>query len=466
MRIALINTNRIKPPIAPVGLEYVAEVLNASGHQVRVLDLCWEDDWRFTIDNFLSGTNFNVIGVTLRNTDDCAYTSRQSFLGEFTDMVKTVRKNTDALIVLGGVGFSVMPEQVMERCGADVGLWGDGDLGLLQLADRMERGEGWQDLANLVWRDHGKWHRNPPSTEPLTHLPPMSRSWVDNRRYFREGGQVGFETKRGCSGRCIYCADPVAKGSNIRIRPPTAVVNELERLLEQEIDHMHTCDSEFNLPHGHAVAVCKEIIRRNLGDKLRWYAYCSPIPFSRELAEMMSHAGCIGINFGVDSGDETMLKRLKRGFGPHDILNAAQLCKEAGMVVMLDLLLGCPGETQQSITATIELMRQAAPDRVGVALGVRVYPGTELARLMTQEELKKGLEGSGDLSEPLFYLEPAIASTAFELLDRLIGNDERFFFFDPSRPERNYNYNANQRLVDAIREGYRGAYWDILRRYA
>jgi hypothetical protein len=132
---------------------------------------------------------------------------------------------------------------------------------------------------------------------------------------------------------------------------------------------------------------------------------------------------------------------------------------------MLDLLIGSPGETRQSIIATIELMKRARPERVGVALGVRVYPETELANLMTQEGPKEGLVGGGDASEPLFFLEPAIAPFAFELLAALVGDDERFFFFDPSRPERNYNYNANQRLVDAIREGYRGAYWDILRRY-
>jgi radical SAM superfamily enzyme YgiQ (UPF0313 family) len=448
-----------------VGLEYVAEVLDASGHQVQVLDLCWEGEWDSAIDDFLSGANFDLIGVTLRNTDDCVYTSRQSFLGEFADMVVAVRQHTDALIALGGVGFSVMPEQVMELCEADAGLWGDGDFGLLQLADRIERRQDWHDLPNLIWRDHGGWHRNPPSTESLADLPPISRRWVDNQRYFREGGQAGVETKRGCSGRCIYCADPVAKGTKIRIRPPKAVADELERLLEQGIDHIHTCDSEFNLPQGHAIAVCKEIIRRNLGDKLCWYAYCSPVPFSPELAKLMHRAGCVGINFGVDNGDERMLGRLRRGFMPNHIVNATRLCKEAGMVVMLDLLLGSPGETQESVIATIELMRQVAPHQVGVALGVRIYPGTELAHLVTHEELKEGLVGGSDVSEPLFFLEPAIANMAFELLDRLIGDDERFFFFDPSRPDRNYNYNANERLVDAIQEGYRGAYWDILRTY-
>jgi hypothetical protein len=206
------------------------------------------------------------------------------------------------------------------------------------------------------------------------------------------------------------------------------------------------------------------MIRRNLGDELRWYAYCSPLPFSRELAKVMRRAGCVGINFGVDNGHEEMLRRLRRDFVPNDILGATRACKDAGMAVMLDLLLGSPGETRQSIATTIELMRQAAPDRVGIALGVRVYDGTELSNQTRREDLKAGLVGRGDPLEPVFFLEPALAPVAFELLDALIGDDERFFFFDPSRPDRNYNYNANQRLVDAIHQGYRGAYWDILRR--
>jgi radical SAM superfamily enzyme YgiQ (UPF0313 family) len=293
----------------------------------------------------------------------------------------------------------------------------------------------------------------------------MSRRWVDNRRYFDEGGQAGIETKRGCPFHCIYCADPVAKGKQARTRPPKDVVDELQSLLEQDIDHLHACDSEFNLPAWHASAVCEEIVRRGLGDKLRWYAYCSPAHFSAQLAGLMRRAGCVGINFGVDNGDREMLKRLRRGFGPPDIVNAARWCREAGITVMFDLLLGSPGETRGSLRRTIELMREAAPDRVGVALGVRVYPGTALADRVTQGQVRAGLEGGDDPSEPLFFLEPGIAPFAAGLLDELIGDDPRFLFFDPSRPERNYNYNANQRLQEAIQEGHRGAYWDILRRY-
>ncbi|RKY03712.1 B12-binding domain-containing radical SAM protein, partial [Candidatus Poribacteria bacterium] len=260
-----------------------------------------------------------------------------------------------------------------------------------------------------------------------------------------------------CTGRCIYCADPLAKGRVVRLRPPSSVADELERLIDMGIDHLHTCDSEFNIPYEHAVEVCRELERRGLGGRIRWYAYCSPRPFDRELARAMRRAGCVGINFGVDSGDEGMLKRLKRDFSPEDLIEVARICREERIAVMFDLLLGAPGETEGSVRRTVELMRKAEPDRVGVAVGVRIYPGTELAGMLGVEQ-----EGDG----PTFFLEPSIADRIFDLLDELIGGDERFFFFDPSRPDRNYNYNANELLAEAIRRGYRGAYWDILRRIA
>lgn len=465
MRVALINTNQIKPPIAPIGLDYVAEALGVAGHHVSVLDLCWADDWSAAVANFFDKKDFSLIGITLRNTDDCSFTSRQSFLSEFAAMVNTIRKHTDGLIVLGGVGFSIMPEGVLECCQANAGLWGDGEVGFVQLAQRIESKQEWHDVPGLIWPHESGWHHNPRSAPTLTELPPMSRRWLDNSRYFREGGQAGIETKRGCSGHCIYCADPLAKGKQIRTRPPKDVIHEMESLLEQGIDHIHTCDSEFNLPRWHASEVCKEMFLHNLDDKVHWYAYCSPASFSVELAQEMHRAGCVGINFGVDNGDEQMLRRLRRDFGPNEILNAAQSCKNVGIAVMFDLLLGSPGETRDSIIATIDLMRRAAPDRVGVTVGVRVYPKTKLVDMVSRDKLRAGLMGERDESEPLFFLEPAVAGFAFELLDKLVGNDVRFFFSDPSRPDRNYNYNANQRLVDAIGKGYRGAYWDILRRY-
>jgi radical SAM superfamily enzyme YgiQ (UPF0313 family) len=477
MDVALINTNRIRPPIAPIGLDYLSETLHAAGHRVQLLDLCWAENVSRAISVFFSAASFDLVGMSVRNTDDCAYTTRQSFVAEAASMAAQIRRHSDAFLLMGGVGFSVMPELVLSYIehehGAivDAGIWGEGEFALVELLARLQERADWRDIPGMVWRRQGAWQRNraPQATgsaacPPLSELPSMSRTWVDNARYFRWGGQAGIETKRGCPGWCTYCADPLAKGPHTRLRPPSAVVDELECLLGQGIDHIHTCDSEFNLPPAHALEICQEIVRRRLGDKLRWYAYCAPAPFTRELCEAMRAAGCVGINFGADHGDVGMLRRLGRAHAPEDVVRATQLCHEVGIAVMLDLLLGSPGETRQSLQQAIECMNQAAPDRVGISAGLRVYPGTTLAQCVAKSSSEPGLSGGPEPAQPRFYLEPAVAPFCFSLLDDLVGGDRRFLFFDPAKPERNYNYNANQRLSDAIAEGYRGAYWDILRR--
>jgi radical SAM superfamily enzyme YgiQ (UPF0313 family) len=464
MRVALVNPNRIKPPISPLGLEYVAEGLLAAGHEVNILDLCWEEQPEKAIPAFFNGREYGLVGLSIRNTDDCSFATRESFLPGFSSIVEVIRKHSGAPIVAGGVGFSVMPEAVMAITGVDAGVVGDGEFTLTGVAHRSQRQASWEDLPNLVLLRNGVFRRNPVSTVSLSRMPPMSRTLVDNRRYYLEGGQAGIETKRGCPMGCVYCADPLAKGSSIRLRPPEDVVAELGRLLSQGIEHVHICDSEFNVPEDHALEICREIIRGGLGDRLHWFAYCKPGSFSRELAGQMRRSGCRGINFGADSGDEGMLGRLGRDFAPSEILSAARLCRENGIAVMFDLLLGAPGETRESIARTIELMGRSGADRIGVTVGIRVYPGTRLSKEVQREDLRKGLVGGSDIRDPVFFLEPGIAPTVFDQLDALVGNDPRFLFFDPGRPDRNYNYNANQVLVRAIREGHRGAYWDILRR--
>ncbi|MBN1901758.1 radical SAM protein [Candidatus Sumerlaeota bacterium] len=465
MKIALVNTNRIKPPIAPIGLEYVAEALSAAGYAPSILDLCFEDDWKASLEKFFDKSDFDLVGVTLRNTDDCSFNC-QSFLGDFSSMIKEVRRHSDAVIVAGGVGFSVMPEQVLQICGADAGIWGDGEFVLPEMAKRIQNATSWHDLPQIIHKHNGVWKRNPAHSQPLSSLPLMNRNFFDNKRYFQEGGQAGIETKRGCPGQCVYCADPIAKGRRSRLRPPEAVVYELKQLLKQGIDHIHACDSEFNIPEDHAKEVCREIIRQNPEKRLRWYAYCSPAPFSRELAHLMRQSGCVGINFGTDSGDDDMLRKLGRNFTSEDITQSVKFCQDENIIVMLDLLLGAPGETKQSVTNTIQLMKKLEPDRVGVVVGVRVYPGTKLEQIIKSMQYEKREIAFDDPEKPVVFLEPAIESFVFELVDELIGEDDRFLFFDPTKPDKNYNYNANEVLVNAIKKGYRGAYWDILRRYS
>jgi radical SAM superfamily enzyme YgiQ (UPF0313 family) len=357
--------------------------------------------------------------------------------------------------------------------GADYGIAGDGEAPLTLLAGALLAGDDLRGIPGLVWREEGGIRRNAPWSGSLADLPRRQRSLIDDERYFREGGQAGIETKRGCDRACIYCADPLGKGHPVRTRTPVQVSDEFGALLSRGIDHVHLCDSEFNVPVEHAFAVCEEMRRRGLGERVRWYTYATPAGFTADLARAMRAAGCVGINFGADSGDDSVLAALGRDFSSDQLSVTAAACKQAGIVFMYDLLLGGPGETRQSIARTIELMKRISPDRVGVSLGVRVYPGTRLAALVLNEgpmarnaNLQGAVEGNESFLRPVFYLSSELGDGAAAYLAGLVGGDRRFFFPTAEAGAEAYNYSDNQRLVDAIKSGYRGAYWDILRRLA
>jgi tryptophan 2-C-methyltransferase len=300
-------------------------------------------------------------------------------------------------------------------------------------------------------------------------MPTPRRDTVDNKRYYMEGGMGGVETKRGCPRKCIYCADPLGKGSKLRLRSPSSVADEIESLLDMGIEHIHICDSEFNYPYEHARSICHEIIDRGIGSHLHWYAYCSPAPFDEELCSLFLQAGCAGVNFGVDSASDRILKTLGRDYTCEDVSRTADICRRSGLIFMYDLLLGGPGETRDSLKETIEAMKRMSPHRIGASLGVRVYPKTSLAKMVLQQgpvERNPNLHGEKGSSflAPVFYLSAELGQDASQYLEELIGGDERFMFMAGDTSSSNYNYNANTILVDAIRDGYRGAFWDILRR--
>ena len=470
-RALLINTNDMRPPIAPVGLDYLAEAAASKGCEVRILDLCFEADAAQAVADAIHGFHPHVIGVTVRNTDDCYYAGQDFVLPRIKTVVDAVRKNSHAPIVLGGVGYSIAPKEVLQFLDADFGIEGDGEEAFCALIDCISRGRGFDRVPGLHYREKGKLTHSLPQFVDLDTLPPMRRRFVDNKRHFAEGGQIGFETKRGCPMACVYCADPVARGRSIRMRSPARVVEELKALLDQGIDHFHTCDSEFNLPEEHAVAVCEEIVRAGLGDKIRWYAYCAPTAFSHELAGAMKDAGCAGVDFGVDSGDDEVLAVLKRHFKSDDLRRTAKVCREYEIPFMYDLLIGGPGETHTSVKHTINLMKEIEPDCVGVSVGMRVYSGTRIAESVRNEgppasnpALYGNKEDNPAFIKPVFYISPSVGSAVTGYVEQLIGDDPRFFLATPGDCERNYNYADNRILVNAIKAGYRGAYWDILRR--
>ena len=461
----LINTNVARPPVSPVGLEYVGEALVEAKMPVQVLDLAFETDWKAALASAIREEPL-VVGLTVRNTDDCCFATRKSFLPWISEVVTEVRRLTQAFVLLGGSGFSVMPEPILRLTRADAGIAGDGEEAVLALARCLMNREDISQLPNIVYWYKGNIVCNPRVDVDLRRLPMPRRRLFDNRGYEEVGAMVGIETKRGCSQRCIFCADPVARGSTIRLRPPLTVVQEFQDLLAQGVSWFHLGDSEFNLPITHAKEVCQAVIQAGIGDKLRWYCYCSPTPFDYELASLMKRAGCAGINFGVDSLCNEQLSRLGRSHSTSDIQQLLPLLKEEKLNYIFDLIIGGPGETKETVKATIQKVRELNIPLAGMAVGIRVYPGTPLCQAIANGSIKGGLYPGVEhtFSEPIFYLSPSLGPDAPALINEFVADDRRFLVLSSPEEAGSYNYADDEALCQLIQEGARGAYWDIISR--
>ncbi len=470
--ILLVNPNRMLPPIAPLGLEYVASDLAAHDYEPVLCDLTFAKDWPSALTESIRDVQPYAIGVSVRNLDD-AYFASQDFILETTSAaIRHIKSETETPVVLGGVGFSCAPCEVLEYTGADYGIAGEGETAFPRLLDCLGSGNDPSEVPGAVYRAaDGGAQVVPPEAGNLSRTPGPSRGFVDSLRYFNEGGQAGVETKRGCASACVYCVDPVAKGRVMRARPPAMITQEIRHLVDQGINVFHWCDSEFNHPRAHAVALCEALIKDGFSEHIRWYTYASPHPFDEELACLMARAGCAGINFGADHADRDMLERLGRGYDAESIRFAVQACKNADIAMMLDMLLGSPGETRETIATAIDFAREVGPDCVGLSCGVRVYPYTPLARFVKSQgpmkanpNLHGAVEDNDTFLRPVFYVDEAVGGDLHAYVARRVSGDRRFFHADPAELDGNYNYNNNSVLSRAIRNGARGAYWDILRK--
>ena len=131
---------------------------------------------------------------------------------------------------------------------------------------------------------------------------------------------------------------------------------------------------------------------------------------------------------------------------------------------MFDLLIGGPGEREETVRASIEKAKELDIPLAGIAAGIRVYPETPLGRAIANGSIKGGLHPEGGLSEPFFYLSPALGSDASALINELVAGDPRFLVLSAPAEEGSYNYADDEALSELIRKGARGAYWDIISR--
>ncbi len=418
-----------------------------------------------------------LVGVTIRNTDTIYPQEQKVFLGEHREIIAEIRRRTAAPVVAGGVGFSSMPFALVDYFGIDYGVKGPGEEIICRLASVLADGGSVASVPGLIVNGRGRVYRVP--AEPAAPAGSMlqvaghgeSRAWqvnrkmpyirrsgvplkVDNLTYYRRGGLGNILTKNGCTFACSHCVEPDAKGNRFALREVRAVVDEMESLTAQGVHDLHTTDSEFNLAIANSKAVLREIIRRKETDSgsplrdLRLWIYSQPAPFDEEFADLLARAGCRGINVAPDHVREDLLTGWKvtargtRYYSFEDTERVVELAHRYGMLTMVEILFGMPGETLESVRECIDTALALNATVTGFTLGLRVFPysplGMDLARQCGGERAVPGLQ-SNTATEPIVLrpIERCASVVAYErqFMFERSGAFRPVYYFSPDLPE-------------------------------
>jgi radical SAM superfamily enzyme YgiQ (UPF0313 family) len=400
MRVLLIsaNTEKINMPTLPMGLGSVATALGAAGHTVRFLDLMGTGDWQSLLGKTLDEAAPEVIGISIRNIDDQVSTSPRFLLAPARAVVTFCRAHVRVPIVLGGAGYSIFPQAVLDYTGADMGIQGDGEAAAVMLLERLESSSPPVDVPGLVVR--GKGIQAPPhgirDLDRLAHPGPQ----LFDPRFARDPDYfLPIQTRRGCPLNCSYCSTSTIEGRLIRKRSPAAVVDTLRRWRSAGYSRVFFVDNVFNLPVRYAEDLCRHLAAARLD--LRWRAILYPGRVTAALVRSMARAGCRDISLGFESGSSQILNRMHKRFSPDDIRLASRLLAEAGIGRMGFLLLGGPGETRHTVLESLAFADRLKLNALKVTIGLRIYPYTELARIAVSEGV---IEPRDDLLRPTFYI--------------------------------------------------------------
>jgi len=422
MKVLLIsaNTERINITPLPLGLSCVASASRGAGHDVRMIDLMAEGDIRQVIEKSVESFRPDVIGVSVRNIDDQNMKGPRFLLDGVKKVVDEYRRSSKATIVLGGAGYSIFPESVLEYLEADMGIQGEGEAVFPILLDRLKKKSDLRGTPGLYLPRMGlqgvrRFVRNLDNL-PLPDIPASPLS--------AQAGEiwVPLQTSRGCPMDCSYCSTPAIEGRVIRKKSPGRAVEELYRYyVEAGCRHFYFVDNVFNLPPSHARALCEKIIESGL--KISWRCILYPGRLDRKLAELMADAGCVEASLGFESGCERILRAMNKRFNLQDVRRASAVLGASGIRCMGFLLLGGPGETKASVAESLAFADSLRLEAVKVTVGIRIYPGTKLAEIAVQDGL---VSPADNLLMPRFYVVRDIKDWLQETVKNLAAADPRW----------------------------------------
>lgn len=374
-----INTLSKYPAVMPLGILYIAAVLEEKGHEVKAYDNALSEIPNPALARMILDCQPDVVGfsVTFKN------------IGNARIIAKLIKKqNRNIKIIFGGPQVCYIPQEVIVLPYVDIVTIGEGEALLLSILN-----QGFRDLENIpniYFKDRsGKvisTGRKPVPAD-LDRLPYPARHLLDANEYKRKWPEVPtftMITSRGCPYRCTFCSLPPQE-KKYRTRDPFKVVDEIEHLIKTyDARTIAFMEDNFALDKKHVIKICEEIIKRKI--KIRWSCETRVNNVTRDLLARMKEAGLWNIFLGVESGSQNILDLLKKDITIEEIKTAFAWCKELGIETFASFMLGIPGETRNDVFDSFDFMSSLQPSQFSFQTYVGI-PGSELYEFMKSNKL-------------------------------------------------------------------------------
>jgi anaerobic magnesium-protoporphyrin IX monomethyl ester cyclase len=376
MRVTLVYPNYgegKRSKYFPFGLAYVASSMMNAGADVTVVDM--------------EGSDLSVnraLGLIMESAPDMVgfggMVTRYRIVKELGTRLR--ESMPDLFMIAGNSGASTVPALYLSNCGIDAVVMGEGELTSAELVARIAAGDDWRDVGGLAYLERGGLQTSG-SREPiddLDSLPYPAWDLFPVQNYIRspdhrQKTQPHMEVvaSRGCPYNCVYCYH--IYGRRVRRRSSGSIVSEIEELVRRfGVEYTGFPDDLFTSDRDFVMETCR-LMRERLPN-IRWSCIGRVNMVDREMLDAMRDAGCDWISFGIESGSDRMLARMKRSITSEDCLRGIRITREAGIHAEGSFIIGMFGETEETVRETVDFCRRA--DITAPMLFVTPYPGTEI----------------------------------------------------------------------------------------
>ncbi len=353
----------------PLGLGYIASYLRQNKISVEIVDC-----------TFLS-QNEVIKRIIAQKPKIIGIQSMYSMKDKSLELARLLR-NHCSLLVAGGALPTIQPEAFLKDF--DVIVIGEGEQTMLELVRQFENHGPISDVKGIAYMDKAtgrlKCSRPRDLISDLDSMPSPSRELFDNEAYktyyIKKFGYktTAIMTSRGCPFECDFCSRPVF-GNSFRANTASNVVDEIEEVTSLGYDRIWFADDCFTLNPSRLVQICDEIIKRKL--KISWECLSRVDTLDPEIAQKMKQAGCVRMFFGIESGNDSILKIMKKQITTKQAFSAVQLCREKKIKAGAFFIVGYPGETDKTVQDTIKFASSLPLDYLSFTLPYPI-PGTPL----------------------------------------------------------------------------------------